>query len=91
MKKRFFFLTILSCNLFAINALSKSDNSSFSIQFSQQEIDPEIKAKIDLMGETDLLKIKEQYTFKVRQENNPKDKVVLDYINLRIKTVRGSL
>ena len=89
--KKSLFLAILGFNLFGFAALSNSHKTLISFQFSHEEIDPELKAKIDLMGESDLLKMKEQYTFKVRRENDPKDKKVLDYINIRIKTVRGSL
>jgi activator of 2-hydroxyglutaryl-CoA dehydratase len=41
-------------------------------------------------GETDLLKIKERYTYKLRTNPEEGDQFVLDRINRQIKLVRGA-
>jgi hypothetical protein len=87
--------------IFAISAFTFINSSSHAqvseeikqehtVHVSLSEHQQRLVDSLSELGETDLLKIKERYTYKVRTNPEDGDQYVLDRINDQIKIVRGA-
>ena len=87
---------IFSITLFAlissssIAQVAENNNQEQTVQVQLNENQQKLVDSLIEYGESDLLKIKERYTHKLRTNPEPGDDLVLDRINQQIKIVRGA-